>query len=284
MDEYEHSTPFSLLHAASLLSQHTRLAKFEQALQEVVTEDSYVVDLGTGTGILAMLAAKAGAAKVTAVEIDKRSVEFARQAIRQNGMADVIDVVRCHYADFKPSEHADIVTCEMLSSVMLVEPQVTACRWAVNEILKEDGVLLPERATVYAAPVESFQIWNRFEVLGLAFSRVPQTMSRNQARDLADLKILQNFDFKHNRSNEWKVEEDLIFEIVSDGTVHGLVGLFEAHLTDGIRLTMEDGWQDLLLPVQDPIKVTKGDILTASVYFIPGVVDSLRVKASISRN
>ena len=83
MDEYENSTPFSILHAAGLLSQRSRLSKFEQALQRTVTEESYVVDLGTGTGVLAMLAAKAGARRVTAVEIDRFSVEYARQAIKK---------------------------------------------------------------------------------------------------------------------------------------------------------------------------------------------------------
>ncbi|MFW9847075.1 MAG: 50S ribosomal protein L11 methyltransferase [Candidatus Thorarchaeota archaeon] len=283
MDEEEYSTPFSLLQAASLLSQRTRLAKFEQALQQVITEDSYVVDLGTGTGILAMLAAKAGAKKVTAVEIDRRSAEYAEQAIRSNGLSDVIEVVRSHYVDFRPARRADIVTCEMLSSVMLIEPQIPACQWAVDEILKEDGILLPQSVTVYVAPVECHHVWKRFVPLGLVFPRVPQTMSKGEYRDLADLKILHHFAFNRTRRGEWNVKEDLTFDIISDGTVHGFAGLFEARLTQDIKLTMDDGWRDLLLPLDEPILVSEGNILSASVYYVPAVVDSLRMRASTEK-
>jgi predicted RNA methylase len=280
MDEGEYSTPFSILHAASLLSQSSRLAKFEQALNRVVTEDSYVVDLGTGTGVLAMMAASAGAEKVTAVEIDRISVEYAKHAIKQNGLDDVIEVVRSHYANFRPHKKADIVTCEMLSSAMLVEPQVPASQWAVENILKEQGVLLPQSATVYVAPVECHSVWERFNTAGFRFPRVPQTMEKDESRDLADVAVLEEFDFFLHH-DEWVVNRGLEFTIVSNGTVHGLVGLFEAHLIDDIKLTMDDGWRDLLLPIAEPLSVSQGDIISADVLYSVAMINSLRVKCQL---
>jgi protein arginine N-methyltransferase 7 len=277
MDEYQYSTPFSILHAASLLSQRSRLSKFEQALKRVVKEDSYVVDLGTGTGVLAMMAARAGAKKVTAVEVDKISVQYAKQAIKQNGLEDIIEVVRSHYADFKPRNKADIVICEMLSSAMLVEPQVPASQWAVERFLKEEGILLPRSATVYIAPVECHSIWERFNTAGFSFPRVPQTMDREESRDLADLAVLEEFDFFLHQ-DQWIVDKGLEFTIVSNGTVHGFVGLFEAHLIDEIKLTMEDGWRDLLLPIIEPVRVSQGDHLSVDIYYSTAMIDTLRVK------
>jgi predicted RNA methylase len=283
MDEYEHSTPFSILHAASLLSQRSRLSKFEQALQRVVTEDSYVVDLGTGTGILAMMAARAGAKKVTAVEINRISVEYAKEAIKKNGLDDVIEVVRCHYGNFKPRNKADIVTCEMLSSTMLVEPQVPASQWAVENILKEQGILLPQSATVYVAPVECASVWERFNTAGFEFPRVPQTMDRDASQDLAVLAVLEEFDFFLHQ-DEWNVDKGLEFMILNDGTVHGLVGMFEAQLVDDIKLTMEDGWRDLLLPLKEPVSVSQGDSLTFNVFYSPAVINSLKLKCQLSNS
>ncbi|MHA2004833.1 MAG: 50S ribosomal protein L11 methyltransferase [Candidatus Thorarchaeota archaeon] len=278
MDEY--STPFSILHAASLLSHRSRLSKFDEALKRVMTEDSYVVDLGTGTGVLAMMAARAGAKKVTAVEIDRISVEYAKNAIKQNGLEDVIEVVRSHYANFKPREKADIVTCEMLSSAMLVEPQVPASQWAMESILKDKGILLPRSATVYIAPVECHSVWERFSTAGFDFPRVPQTMDRDASRDLADLAILEEFDFFLHQ-DEWNVDRNLEFNIVSNGTVHGLMGMFEAHLTDDIKLTMEDGWRNLLLPLAEPVSVSQGDILSADVFYSPAIINSLRLSCHL---
>jgi SAM-dependent methyltransferase len=245
-----------------------------------MTEDSYVVDLGTGTGVLAMMAARAGAKKVTAVEIDRISVEYAKNAIKQNGLEDVIEVVRSHYANFKPREKADIVTCEMLSSAMLVEPQVPASQWAMESILKDKGILLPRSATVYIAPVECHSVWERFSTAGFDFPRVPQTMDRDASRDLADLAILEEFDFFLHQ-DEWNVDRNLEFNIVSNGTVHGLMGMFEAHLTDDIKLTMEDGWRNLLLPLAEPVSVSQGDILSADVFYSPAIINSLRLSCHL---
>ncbi|MFW9888519.1 MAG: 50S ribosomal protein L11 methyltransferase [Candidatus Thorarchaeota archaeon] len=280
MYEHENSTPFSILHAAGLLSQRSRLSKFEQALQRTVTEDSYVVDLGTGTGILAMMAAKAGARKVTAVEIDRYSVEYARQAIKENELEEIVEVVRCHYTDFRPDEPADIVTCEMLSSAMFVEPQIPASQWAVQNILKEQGILLPRSAIVYVAPVQCSDIWERFQRSGFRFPKVPQTMERDPSRDLADLTALEEFDFQLHKSG-WNVDKSLEFVALKDGVVHGLVGMFEATLIDEIKLIMEDGWKDLLLPLDNPVSVSEGDRLSFEVRYSPTVVDSLRLRCQV---
>ncbi|MHA2385438.1 MAG: 50S ribosomal protein L11 methyltransferase, partial [Candidatus Thorarchaeota archaeon] len=233
-----------------------------------------------GTGVLAMMAARAGAKKVTAVEIDRISVEYAKNAIKQNGLEDVIEVVRSHYANFKPREKADIVTCEMLSSAMLVEPQVPASQWAMESILKDKGILLPRSATVYIAPVECHSVWERFSTAGFDFPRVPQTMDRDASRDLADLAVLEEFDFFLHQ-DEWNVDRNLEFNIVSNGTVHGLMGMFEAHLTDDIKLTMEDGWRNLLLPLAEPVSVSQGDILSADVFYSPAVINSLRLSCHL---
>ncbi|MFX1262510.1 MAG: 50S ribosomal protein L11 methyltransferase [Promethearchaeota archaeon] len=280
MDEHENSTPFSILHAAGLLSQRSRLSKFEQALQQTVTEESYVVDLGTGTGVLAMLAAKAGARKVTAIEIDRFSAKYATQAIKENGLDDIVEVVRSHYTDFRPDERADIVTCEMLSSVMLVEPQIPASQWAVHNILKEQGILLPRSVTVYATPVQCSDIWERFQSCGFEFPKVPQTMERDPSGDLANLTVLEEFDFQIQKS-EWNVDKKLEFMALKNGIVHGLVGMFEATLMDKIKLTMEDGWRDLFLPLDNPVSVSEGDILGFEVRYSPAVVDSLRLRCQV---
>ena len=61
MTPLRYATPFSLLHAVSLLSHQSRIRKFARVLQQIITPESYVVDIGTGTGVFALLAARAGA-------------------------------------------------------------------------------------------------------------------------------------------------------------------------------------------------------------------------------
>ena len=63
MTEKKIATPFELLHAVSLLSQRSRIEKFAAALQRVIRPGMKVADIGTGSGILALLAARLAAFK-----------------------------------------------------------------------------------------------------------------------------------------------------------------------------------------------------------------------------
>jgi len=180
----DYATPFSLLHAASLLSQRARLLKFKSAIQLVVQSDSYVVDLGTGTGVLALLAAQARARRVTGIDVNPDSVEYARLAASSNGLQATVDFRVCHFREFVPEESADLVICEMLSSLMLVEQQVDACNYAVENFLKKEGTILPRNATVYVAPVECPSIWQRNLVEELDFpSSIEYTPSGSREID-----------------------------------------------------------------------------------------------------
>ncbi len=278
MSSRRYATPFSLLHAASLLSHRTRLRKFEKAIRQVVTPDSYVVDIGTGTGVLAMFAAKAGARRVTAIDINEMSTDYAQQAARLNDI-DSIEFVTSHFSEFVPDEPADIVICEMLSSMMLVEQQVPACDHAVRNILGPSGTLLPRSADVFVVPVECPSMWSRFEVSDITFPRVPQTVTREEARDLADAELLVSHDFTTSRTSDI-VRGDLSFTAVADGVAHGIVGFFESLLYGSIRLEMEDGWRDLFIPFEDPISLKSGDELSISLRYVPGDVRSLEMRVT----
>ena len=68
------------------------------------------------------------------------------------------------------------------------------------------------------------------------------------------------------------------FRIVQDGTIHGLVGLFEACLGEDISLSMEDGWRELFLPLPKSVDVKSGDSIRIRISFRPGEYDSLRIE------
>ncbi len=277
MQDTHDAVHFPLLHAASLLSQSARIDKFGRVLERVIGSDSYVVDIGTGTGILAMLAARAGARRVTALDVNAESIRYAREAARLNGLGERIEFMHRHFADFYPNERADVVICEMLSSMMLVEQQVPACRHAVEHVLSETGVMVPREATVYCVPVEHGYVTKRFHAAGLMFPPLPQTVDYGSARDLADLRLLARFDFQDPHTLG-RVDGLLEFDIIEDGIVHGIVGLFTAVLDGDLRLEMEDGWREIFLPLRDPLQVHAGDTIHVSISYEPGRLDTLALE------
>lgn len=273
----EYATPFTMLHAVSLLGHKSRLEKFERAIRKIVKPEDYVVDIGTGTGVLAMMAARAGAKRVTALDISKESLQYASHAARMNGLDEAIEFRHCHFRDYTPDERADVVLCEMLSSMMLIEQQIPAAAHANKVILKPRGLMLPSSVDVYAVPVECSSIWERFSLSDMEFQRIPQTASKDQTRDLADLQLMVYFDLS-TVGSDTSVDSTLSFEVLREGTVHGLLGMFEATLLPEIRLTMEDGWRELFIPLEQPLEVQEGDVVTLSISYTPGVYDSLKLR------
>lgn len=72
--------------------QHPTTAVCLRALEERVRPGMRVLDLGTGSGILAIAAAKLGAARVLALDVDPLAVKAARQNAAANGVADRLDI------------------------------------------------------------------------------------------------------------------------------------------------------------------------------------------------
>jgi predicted RNA methylase len=277
MKSQKYATPFAMLHVASLLGQRSRLEKFKRAIDLVVRNGDYVIDIGTGTGILAILAAKAGAAQVTAIEVNPESIQYAIRAARLNGVETIIEFFEGNFHDFMPKQKADVVLCEMLSSMMLVEQQIPASYYATQNILKPEGIILPQEICVYIVPVECPYIWNRFSFDDLQFPRVIQTASQEVTRDLSDMQILATFNLSNPDLNR-DVKKTLEFSTISKGTIHGLVGVFESKLYDDILLNMEDGWKQLFIPLSQPIDVDVNTTISVKIEYQTGVYDSLSLE------
>jgi predicted RNA methylase len=273
----EYATPFPMLHAATLLGQKTRLTKFYRAIRQIVKTNDYVVDIGTGSGVLAIMAAKAGARKVTGIDINRESIEYATQAAALNGVAHNTEFIESHFLDFIPNVRADVVICEMLSSILLIEQQVPASHHAVDKILKPDGLIIPQNASIYIVPVECPVMVERFTFEQLQFPRVVQTVGPESAKDLADIQILSKLNLT-KPIIDFEIDKTLEFRIVKDGLIHGLVGLFESDLYDDIKLNMEDGWKQLFLPLQEPVGVSHGDKFSVRIAYVPGKYNSLVIE------
>jgi protein arginine N-methyltransferase 1 len=109
-----------------------------------------VLDVGCGTGILCMLAARAGARKVIGVDMSSM-IERARRVVERNGFADVITLVRGRLEDLDlPVEkgEVDIVVSEWMGYGLYFENMLSSVLHARDQYLSPDGVLMPSDAVV----------------------------------------------------------------------------------------------------------------------------------------
>ena len=110
------------------LQDEEKATAFDKVLKKVIKQDHHVLDIGTGSGILALIAARAGAKKITALEFDAFIAKIARKNFENNGYRPTIEVVTtdARSISFPEGTMFDVVIMEMLTSGMVDEFQVQA--------------------------------------------------------------------------------------------------------------------------------------------------------------
>ena len=261
-----------------MVSDEPRTSAYARAIAETVRPGDVVVDIGTGTGILAMLAARAGARVVYAIE-SARVAELARRVVAANGLEGTVTVIEAVSDDVTLPERADVLVSEILWNAGLGEGIVASFEDARARLLKQDARLIPARVEMWIAPVqspaafESLDGWSR-DVLGLDFSVVREvaadaTFTRWFAEDelLAPGLAVGAVDLLGHPGTTFTGEAT--FTVPRDGTLHGLAGWFAADLSPTVRLSnappMRGSWMHAYLPVKHAVELSAGDTVRARV-------------------
>ena len=119
-----------------------RTKRFRRAIHKVVKPGDVVVDAGSGTGILGMFAAQAGAKRVYALELNRRFIKVIKENAKRNGFEKVFKVVNCDATKYKLPEKVDVIICELLSTGLFFEPEIQIINH-LKRFLKKGGRIVP---------------------------------------------------------------------------------------------------------------------------------------------
>src|SRR5436853_683576 len=97
---YQHTLHVFRMHEP-LLNDATRNRAFYASLKKHVAAGATVLDIGSGTGLWAIAAARLGASKVVAIERDSLLIPIIRTLARENQVADKIEVLESDSRQFK---------------------------------------------------------------------------------------------------------------------------------------------------------------------------------------
>ncbi|KAI3771605.1 hypothetical protein L6452_02771 [Arctium lappa] len=145
-----------LYHQKEMLSDRVRMDAYYNSVFKNKHHfiGKIVLDVGTGSGILAIWSAQAGAKKVYAVEAT-RMAEHARELVKANNLEDVVDVIEGSIEDITLPEKVDVIISEWMGYFLLRESMFDSVICARDRWLKPDGVMYPSHARMWLAPIRS---------------------------------------------------------------------------------------------------------------------------------
>ncbi len=134
-----------------MLRDIARNRAYRQAIERHA-KDRVVLDIGTGSGLLAMMAARAGAAKVFACEANPMLAASATEVIAANGLSDKIKVYAKHSTELDAQADlaggVDLVVSEVFSDDLLGEGVLKALDHARRKLCRPGALFLPESASI----------------------------------------------------------------------------------------------------------------------------------------
>jgi len=237
-----------------MLGDGPRMAFYHAAITRHIKPGQRVVDLGTGTGILAAYASRCGASQVYAID-HSTIIEHAKELAAENGIENV-QFEDVHSTEFHLEERVDVILHEQIGDFLFDEAMVPNVCDLRDRVLKPGGLILPSDFELYCEPVTLHDdrrmpyIWELTNVHGFDYSSMERSRPQNpEYYRLAscDLSLVKNYigepapmvevDLNTIQEDTLPLTVTFTREVKHAGIIDGLVVFMKAKVDDDLELS-----------------------------------------------
>lgn len=272
-----------------MMCDEIRNRAFQDAIERAVRPDSKVLDIGSGSGLLAMIAARAGAREVHSCEMNPAIAAVATQIVRSNGYADRITIHSSNSRNLDPVTDlggpADLVISEIIGKDLVCENVLPSMRDAVTRLAKPGAQFIPRSGEILIALAHHDRLDERKvgEACGFdlsPFNRLSATRINVQVNDPSlelrgETASLFSFDFASAEAPSDSASLDLV---ATGGPVNGVVQWFRLQMDEHGAFENHPGpessrsWALLFYPFAKPIDLAAGDRVSVAASIAKNVL------------
>jgi tetratricopeptide (TPR) repeat protein len=259
---------------------------YDAALRRAVKPGDLVLEIGTGSGIVAMMAARAGAAKVVTCEVLPVLADAARETVAQNGYADKVTVFGKKSTQLEIGRElprkADIFVSELLNIGMLAPNMLQILTHARKHLVKPDGIVIPAAARIHAAllecpllaainpvgPIAGFDMSNFDQFRSPAYAQID--LAADPHRLLSATFNALDFDFRIDMATMGS--RQMAIPVIEDGVLHGVAFWFDLFLDESTiyqsnSSARSNHWKQAAEFFAKPVAVKAGDVFHLEVGY-----------------
>jgi 2-polyprenyl-3-methyl-5-hydroxy-6-metoxy-1,4-benzoquinol methylase len=273
-----------------MLRDTVRTQAYQSAIRASVTAQDTVIDVGTGTGVLAATAARQGAKKVFAIERSSNMAKLAERFFIDNGLKDSIEVVEGMSSQITLPAPADVLITETIGNDPLREGILEICHDAVSRrLVKPDARFIPSTLSLHSIGLQmpeeligklrfnssncrewktryglDFSVFEAASMEAEGAVNLGSQETRNWKRFWAPVKLAE---FRLGEEAAGNLKQDFTAECQSGGRLNCILLYFEATLDENTLLSTHpdhagehNSWANLVWIIKnDGLKVDRGE-------------------------
>ncbi|NWT04053.1 ANM3 methyltransferase, partial [Mionectes macconnelli] len=251
-----------------------------------IFKDKVVLDVGCGTGILSMFAAKAGAKKV--IGVDQSEIIYqAMDIIRLNKLEDIVTLVKGRIEEVDlPLEKVDVIISEWMGYFLLFESMLDSVIYAKDKYLAEGGSVYPDICTISLVAVgdvnkhvDKLLFWE--DVYGFDMSCMKKAVIPEAVVEVLDpntlisaASVIKHIDCNTASTPELEFSSDFTLSITVSTKCTAVAGYFDIFFEKNCqnKVSFSTGpqctkthWKQTIFLLEKPIAVEAGEALRGKI-------------------